>query len=83
MRRLRRGADIDRVDVGDLEQLAIIGVGGSRACRPAHLGEPLGARLGDVQALDQRVMASVSARMPPHQPVPTTATSTFLKPGLP
>ncbi len=54
MRRLRRRADIDRLNVGDLQKLAIIGHGGSSACRPADLGKTFGARLGNVQAIDQR-----------------------------
>ena len=54
MRRLRRRADIDRLDAGDIQKLAIIGDGGRGAGRGADLRKPLRARLGNVQAIDQR-----------------------------
>ncbi len=52
---LRRSRDIDGFDVRVLEQLAVVG---NRTLRPGRLGdigEPLGADLGEMQALGQRM----------------------------
>ena len=70
MRGLRGGRDVDRVDVGDVEQLVVVRGGRPRARRPDHLLQPLRPDLRDVQAPDQRMRG---ARLRADAAAPTRA----------